>query len=124
MTAVQMNTGSSYSFMKWVILLLTVAIVSVAFISYGDMEMTHHARTAHQEEVWNAESIRTYFDAGGCKPIIDICPQPNREVHHCQVDDETSIGLVIGTTKEVIRVIVTGFGSEPNYWPNQCGGTQ
>ena len=85
---------------------------------YESLPFTRHALTGHAEEAWNARTISSFFDSKGCKPQVDFCSDGQREIHWCSPDNgASSIGLVIGHT---VRVVVTGFQSEPDYWKSLC----
>jgi hypothetical protein len=84
---------------------------------YRDLPTTRHAAEAHAGQRWNADSIASFMDAGGCQPTKYACPADDFEVSWCQVNDDKAIGLVIGRTT---RIIVTGFMASADYWRARC----
>jgi len=83
-----------------------------------DQERQQQLSSVVQAEAWNARTISSFFDSKGCKPQVDFCSDGQREIHWCSPDNgASSIGLVIGHT---VRVVVTGFQSEPDYWKSLC----
>ena len=109
-------------------LLRVVAVVIIALVlmtlfgAYGDIANTLHAEKSHASQTWNANTIKGYFDDGGCRPNIDICD--GMEYHYCTLDDGVSvIGLVIAAADEgmgYIAEVVTGYQGSEAHWSGKC----
>ena len=79
--------------------------------------LTNHAKNSHKNQSWNATTIQNYMYSGGCKPTIYQCPDDDFEVKYCQINDDKSIGLIIGLT---VKQIVTGYMADTNHWTDRC----
>lgn len=86
-------------------------------VSYRDLPLSEHAKTAHANQLWNAPKIQNYFAKGKCVPKIYLCEAQDYEIHTCSVNPGKSIALVIGHT---MRQIITGFMDDTSTWNSKC----
>jgi hypothetical protein len=86
-------------------------------VRYGELPFSKHALTAHANQKWNALSIAEYFDSGGCIPKEYTCAAQDFKVAYCELNDNKSIGLIIGAT---VKQVITGFLANTTFWANRC----
>jgi len=82
-----------------------------------DIPITNHAATSHSDQYWNATSIKSFFDSGNCPVKSYTCELDDFEVRYCVMNDEKSIGLIIGLT---VKQIISGFMADTDYWLDRC----
>jgi hypothetical protein len=107
-----------------IILLAFVWVIVGKPISQGlakeleNMGVTSHAQTEHQDQPWNAETIREQVISGKCVPREYFCDN-DTQIVYCLKEGhpEKAIGLIIGRTS---RLIVTAFEGKTKQWQNRC----
>jgi hypothetical protein len=84
--------------------------------SFSAKPFSEHCYQKHQGQVYNCTTIAAAFDDGLCTPSWKPCPLHNKDIFYCKTPDGNIIGLVIGSTNDVV---ITGFAEDiPGYWEN------
>ena len=79
-----------------------------------EFRFSKHSLEEHQDEKWNAVTIRDAVESGRVQDVEILSGQAADIL--CGWVDGDFVGLVLGKEKDGVVVIVTGFAAPKEYW--------
>lgn len=81
-----------------------------------ELRISHHS-AKHAQETWNQVTIREIYQQGQLREAT-LLEGETADVLYGYAPDGSCVGLIVTKEKNDVRVIITGFEADEEYWLN------
>ena len=108
--------------LKTLFILALIALLAYLAIIPGlaNIPLSDHAKNEHKNQKWNAASILTTINNGGCGQVDVYACSNDTLIYTCQSPSDPTklLGLVVGQT---VKQVITGYSSRASHWNKKTG---